>query len=182
MFKKEMVGNLEKFCQNTRLTKKNGGLNVQDMKSLLGETRKQTRSELTEQIIEKYCSKDSINVPPLFHRTADIDERIQKVCKNPSLTKSRGGLNLSQMRHIVGVKTGNRSDIVKELAKHCKKKNHQKNECVEQTTKKYTSRKSPPYPANQCIESDIKVGNDGENYIVSKPDKRGVKRWKKLNR
>ena len=50
-------------------------------------------------------------------------------------------------------------------------------DCVEQTTKKYTNRKSPPYPANVCPVGDKKKGNDGKMYVVSEPNKNGVSRW-----
>ena len=45
---------------------------------------------------------------------------------------------------------------------------------------KYKKRNSPPYPANECKEGMRMVGNDGNMYSVSKPDKNGVKRWRKL--
>ena len=47
---------------------------------------------------------------------------------------------------------------------------------------KYTKRNSPPYHANECKEGMKMVGNDGNMYTVSKPDKNGVKRWRKLTR
>jgi hypothetical protein len=50
-------------------------------------------------------------------------------------------------------------------------------ECIEQKTKKYRSRGSPPYSAMDCKGSS-KKGNDGATY-VSKPDKRGIYRWVK---
>jgi hypothetical protein len=49
--------------------------------------------------------------------------------------------------------------------------------CIEQKTKKYRSRGSPPYSAMDCKGSS-KKGNDGATY-VSKPDKRGIYRWVK---
>jgi hypothetical protein len=49
--------------------------------------------------------------------------------------------------------------------------------CIEQNTKKYRSRSSPPYSAMDCKNS-TKKGNDGATY-VSKPDKRGIYRWVK---
>jgi hypothetical protein len=49
--------------------------------------------------------------------------------------------------------------------------------CIEQKTKKYRSRGSPPYSAMDCKGSS-KKGNDGATYI-SKPDKRGIYRWVK---
>ena len=51
--------------------------------------------------------------------------------------------------------------------------------CIEQKTKKYKSRSSPPYSAMDC-KGSIKKGNDGANY-ESKPDKRGIYRWVKSN-
>jgi len=48
--------------------------------------------------------------------------------------------------------------------------------CTRQTDKKYTSRPSPPYPANECCGMEME-GNDGRMY-VSKRDKHGVCRWK----
>ena len=47
--------------------------------------------------------------------------------------------------------------------------------CVKMQTRKYASRKSPPYPANQC-KSMKKRGNDGAMY-VSQPDKNGTHKW-----
>jgi hypothetical protein len=48
--------------------------------------------------------------------------------------------------------------------------------CIRQTTKKYVTRKSPPFPANECKNS-VKIGNDGQMYR-STPDKNRVYRWK----
>lgn len=47
--------------------------------------------------------------------------------------------------------------------------------CAKQSTKKYTSRISPPYPANQCCGA-TKTGNDGRMW-VSKANKTGNCRW-----
>ena len=52
--------------------------------------------------------------------------------------------------------------------------------CVEQTTKKYTGRKSPSYPANECC-GETKKGNDGLMY-VSKPNKKGICKWYKVKK
>jgi hypothetical protein len=48
-------------------------------------------------------------------------------------------------------------------------------DCVKSSDKKYESRPSPPYPANEC-RGKVIVGNDGEMYI-SKPTASGVYRW-----
>jgi hypothetical protein len=50
--------------------------------------------------------------------------------------------------------------------------------CSKQTTSKYTSRPSPPYPANECCNRTM-IGNDGNMYI-SKVDKKGICKWIKL--
>lgn len=47
--------------------------------------------------------------------------------------------------------------------------------CIKITTKKYKTRKSPPYHANDC-KGLTKKGNDGNEYISS-PDKRGIFKW-----
>ena len=52
--------------------------------------------------------------------------------------------------------------------------------CVRQTTKKYTSRKSPSFPANECC-GEKKLGNDGTMWL-SKPNRKGVCRWVKVAR
>jgi hypothetical protein len=44
-------------------------------------------------------------------------------------------------------------------------------------TKKYTSRGSPPYPANECRDQQ-RVGNDGEKYVSTRASN-GVYRWTK---
>ena len=46
------------------------------------------------------------------------------------------------------------------------------------TLKKYRTRKSPPYPANENCNKKM-AGNDGNMYL-SKPDKRGVCSWKRV--
>ena len=51
--------------------------------------------------------------------------------------------------------------------------------CKRSTLKKYVSRPSPAFPANQC-QGQTMVGNDGTTY-KSVPDKRGIHTWKKLN-
>jgi hypothetical protein len=50
--------------------------------------------------------------------------------------------------------------------------------CVQQTTRKYTTRPSPPYPGNEC-PGQTRVGNDG-NMWVSRADSRGVYTWKRM--
>lgn len=49
-----------------------------------------------------------------------------------------------------------------------------KTTCVKQTLKKYTTRNSPPYPANKC-KTKKKKGNDGKFYISKA--KGGTYKW-----
>jgi hypothetical protein len=51
--------------------------------------------------------------------------------------------------------------------------------CARQSFKKYSSRRSPPYPANNCW-GEIKKGNDGMKY-KSVGNKQGTYRWVKLS-
>ncbi len=47
--------------------------------------------------------------------------------------------------------------------------------CKKQTAKKYTTRGSPPFSAQDC-KGETKKGNDGKDY-KSVPDMRGIYRW-----
>lgn len=47
--------------------------------------------------------------------------------------------------------------------------------CSRQTSKKYTSRSSPPYPANKCC-GQTKKGNDGSMYVSTR-NRSGVCSW-----
>jgi hypothetical protein len=47
-----------------------------------------------------------------------------------------------------------------------------------QTTKKYLSRPSPPYPANKCCGKTM-TGNDGAKYIAAQ-NAFGICAWKKV--
>jgi hypothetical protein len=50
--------------------------------------------------------------------------------------------------------------------------------CIKQSSKKYMSRPSPPYPAQECKEQE-KMGNDGQLYkSVMKAN--GIYAWKKM--
>lgn len=49
--------------------------------------------------------------------------------------------------------------------------------CVYQSGKKYLTRESPPYPANECCNMNI-IGNDG-NMWKSVRSSNGVCRWVK---
>ncbi len=48
--------------------------------------------------------------------------------------------------------------------------------CEQKHTKKYTSRASPPYPANEC-RGHQRMGNDGKQWVSTRASN-GVYRWK----
>jgi hypothetical protein len=50
--------------------------------------------------------------------------------------------------------------------------------CTFQHTRKYATRPSPPYPANEC-KHDQMIGNDGNRYR-SVGNKNGVFTWKRV--
>lgn len=76
-------------------------------------------------------------------------------------TKSRGGSSCKKK---------------KSSQKGGKRKSSQKGgACKKQTTKKYATRPSPPYPANECCNKR-KRGNDGRMW-VSKAASNGICRW-----
>jgi hypothetical protein len=52
--------------------------------------------------------------------------------------------------------------------------------CDRQILKKYTSRPAPPYPANKCPKGEIRLGNDGLEY-VNTTNVLGIKAWKKMS-
>ena len=48
--------------------------------------------------------------------------------------------------------------------------------CSKQTSKKYTTRKSPPYSADSCRNKKMK-GNDGKMYISLSGHNSGIYKW-----
>ena len=59
------------------------------------------------------------------------------------------------------------------LKKTVKKK---KGKCLKQNTKKYLTRKSPPYPASKC-KNKRKKGNDGKMYLSYKASGQTIYKW-----
>jgi hypothetical protein len=56
-----------------------------------------------------------------------------------------------------------------------------KSKCAKKhTTKKYTNRPSPAFPAKDC-KGKKRLGND-KSYYVSKKGKKGIYRWVKMNK
>lgn len=74
------------------------------------------------------------------------------------------GLNKEQRKNI--------TEKIKSVSGRNAINNHSK------TLKKYKNRKSPPHPANENCNKQMK-GNDGKMYI-SKPNKNDVCSWKKI--
>ena len=66
----------------------------------------------------------------------------------------------------------------KKVKEDAPKKEKKEVACVEQTSKKYTDRAAPPYPANAC-QGQTLMGNDHKMY-ASVANKNGVFVWKKM--
>lgn len=104
--------------------------------------------------------------------------------KSPKKSKSRKSPKRSQKRKSMR-KSIRRSRSRKSPKKSKSRKSPRKSPKVKKTTgcslqhtKKYITRPSPAYPANQCCGS-IMIGND--KYLwQSRPDSRGVCHWYKF--
>jgi hypothetical protein len=75
--------------------------------------------------------------------------------------------------HLDKQQRKNMSNKIKSVSSRNAVNNHSK------TLKKYTRRNSPPYPANDNCNKQMK-GNDGLMYI-SKPNKNNICSWKKYD-
>ncbi len=113
--------------------------------------------------------------------------------KSVGRPKSRKGVGRPRSRKLVGRPRSKKSKSKKSRSrkprsrksrsKKSKSKQSYKNPikvkqmrgCERQTDKKYISRPSPPYPANEC-QGDVMEGNDGNTY-KSKRSSNGVYRW-----
>lgn len=83
----------------------------------------------------------------------------------------------------MATKTRKRHSATTEKKTHAKMRQHwnrvhkriKGSKCIMQTTKKYLSRSSPPYPANKCCGKTM-TGNDGAKYIAM-PSVSGICAW-----
>jgi hypothetical protein len=100
--------------------------------------------------------------------------------KNGSCTNQCKHETIHKIKHIL--KKNNPAKLTvhqREKLKTKLKTTTQKNDVRHRkTNKKYTSRNSPPYPANEnCFKKMI--GND-RTYYISTPNKNGICTWKKV--
>ncbi len=108
----------------------------------------------------------------LAHTLANFSMRIKR---RKSGIKS--GRKYSYARY--GKQRASKRKLKKSRRTHRKveRSNRMKRGCSLQSTKKYRSRKSPPYPANNCCGA-TKKGNDGNTYKSVKASN-GICRWVK---
>ncbi len=97
---------------------------------------------------------------------------LRKKAKSKDLS---GYSHLNKKDLIKLLRKGKRSPKRKSPKRKSPKPRKQAMHCDEQFTKKYTSRNSPPYPANDCRGRRLR-GNDGNFYKTAK-NKNGVYRW-----
>ena len=113
-----------------------------------------------------------------------------KACPSDKILNPASGRCVSRTgkigRALLGAKPAAKKASPKPAAKKATSK---ASGCVQYTQanttpsqyKKYSTRPSPPFPANECPEGLVQQGNDGNNYVVSAPNAKGVKRWQKCS-
>ena len=111
-----------------------------------------------------------------------------KACPSDKILNPATGRCVSKTGKIGSALLGAKPAAKKASPKPAAKKaSPQASGCVQYTQanttaakwKKYSTRPSPPYPANECPEGMVQQGNDGYDYVVSAPNAKGVKRWQK---
>jgi len=125
----------------------------------------ETLEELLE-VLEKRKKEILEKNPPSKRSTKRSKTRTTKRSKTRTTKRSK-------------TRTTKRSKTRAKTTKRSKTQNKITNDsCVKQTTKKYTERPSPPYPAQECAGQQ-KMGNDGLMYeSVMKAN--GIYSWKKI--
>lgn len=143
---------------------------------------------------KKYCgtmaSIVKLNRQKLIHKIGYYRDNWEKLT-NRTMDQDDGYLNTLTIKELKNIMEFYTSDVCKsnidawipteehrmrQMRKNQKTRKIKKGKkCQKQTLKKYVTRKSPPYPANEC-KDDIKLGNDGL-YYKSLPNKKGVYRW-----
>jgi hypothetical protein len=110
-------------------------------------------------------------------------KKVKAKSKSKKKVKSKSKSKKKVKAKSKKVKKASKSKKVKKASKSKSankvKKASKSRGCVRQFSKKYTSRKSPPYPANECCGM-VKRGNNGLDWL-SKRASNGVCRWKPLN-
>ena len=108
---------------------------------------------------------------------------------------SKKNIRLANAQFVVGAKPAAKKASPKPATKKASpkpasKKTTKASGCVQLTAsnttpsqwKKYSTRASPPFPANECPEGMVQKGNDGNDYVVSPPNAKGSKRWTKVSK
>lgn len=106
------------------------------------------------------CTKDCV--------TLGNDGKMYKIVVN-----SKGIHNWSKVKPTQKVTKSKNAKIIKRTPINTPP-------CIKLTKKKYTQRKTPPYPANNCTSETVTTGNDGKTYKISVNSK-GIHKWVKVS-
>ena len=96
-------------------------------------------------------------------------------CKAGSRRKGNDGDYYTASPNKNGVNTWKRS--VAKRKSPAQKRAKAASGCIISNEKKYRTRPSPPYPANECEAWSKRKGNDGQ-YYTAMPNKNGVNTWR----
>ena len=117
-----------------------------------------TKRKMTDKEVSESLSK--LGLPPMFASTHPK----RKTSRKKKSRRRKSSKKKSRRRRKSSKKNGGGR------ARGCKR----------QATKKYITRPSPPFPANECC-GKRKKGNDGKMWH-SVPNKNGVCRWQKVKK
>ena len=141
-----------------------------------------TRSEI-ENLLETYQQKNVVTKNIKEYKRPNIPS-LRSMAHSQLDTESTSEINKNKDTFDIPGKLGgkgkNKSIIYKMKGRKSRKSRKslkgggRKTTCVKQTLKKYTTRKSPPYPANKC-KTKKRKGNDGKFYISKA--KGGTYKW-----
>lgn len=153
-------------------------------------------AKLGQNILKKYINQcGSGNCSKL--RMDNCRENEECIWGTPPGKNRNSCYSSVKQRRVTKVSTTDKKQVVVkptlpplDIKLYQKPSNKKQRGCVEATDKngftaseitKYANRNSPPYPANQCEEGMVKPGKDSKGnkvmYVVSAPNKNGVKRW-----
>ena len=107
---------------------------------------------------------------------AFIDQRRQRTSE--IITSGGRSQKIRNTKRSLRKKGKNLKKSLKPAKRHTKKSSKRIDKCVISKTKKYRTRSSPPYPANQCPDAK-KMGNDGR-YYKSVADVNRVYKWARI--
>jgi hypothetical protein len=140
------------------------------------------RSKRRRQSAREVKKEQEREMDQLAHTLANFSMRVKSKGKKSRGKKSKGRKTARKSTRTYaryGKQRASKRKLKKSRRTHRKVERSKRvaRGCSPQSTKKYRSRKSPPYPANNCCGA-TKKGNDGKTYKSVKASN-GICRWVK---